>query len=252
MSSIQVTHNDKGIARLTIKNGRGNPLSPTLLDQFNLAMDTLLDKPPKALIIDTDGSSIFSGGFSLPIVASWNRPNLHKFFEGFLEILYKIMRIPCPTITVIEGHAIAGGFILSLASDMRIVKEGRYKFGLSEVDLGVSVPAGAGVLFAWRTSPQAALVYSMTGQLFSTQTALEIGYAHAIVENPMEEAMGIAAALAEKPGQGVGRTRVFFNHRIMSEMKQADEHHMQAFLDTWFSAEGQKAIHALAKKLGKK
>jgi enoyl-CoA hydratase len=252
MSPIQIIRNDEDIARLTLRNGSGNPLSPDVLDMFNLEMDALLENPPQALIIDTDGASIFSGGFSLPIVASWDRPNLLRFFEGFLDILYKIMRIPCPTMTVIEGHAIAGGFILSLASDMRFLKEGRFKFGLSEVDLGVALPAGAGVLFEWRTSPNAALYYSMTGQLFNTQTAKDIGYANAVVQNPLEEAMKMASALVQKPGKGVGGTRVFFNDRIITEMKKADDRYMEAFLDTWFSTEGQSAIHALAQKLGKK
>lgn len=249
---IQIDTNEHGITRCIIAGGRGNPLTPELLDTMNAQLDTLMANPPKALIIDANGAPIFSGGFALPIVAYWERPRLKKFFEGFLDILYKIMSIPCVTITVLDGHAIAGGFILSLATDMRIVREGNLKFGLSEVDLGVALPAGAGVLFEWRTSPKDALFYSMTGTLFDPQTAKDIGYAHSVVENPMEEAMTIATNLAKKPGMGVGGTRVFFNARIMQEMKKADEDFMESFLDTWFSAQGQEAIHALAQKLSKK
>lgn len=249
---IQIETNEKGVTRCIIAGGRGNPLTPDLLDSLNATLDVLVTNPPKALIIDANGAPIFSGGFALPIVAYWERERLKKFFEGFLDILYKIMSIPCVTITVLDGHAIAGGFILSLATDMRIVRDTNIKFGLSEVDLGVALPAGAGVLFEWRTSPKEALFYSMTGTLFDPHRAKEIGYAHAVVENPMEEAMNIAENLAQKPGMGVGNTRVFFNARIIQEMKKADDAFMESFLDTWFSSEGQEAIRSLAQKLTKK
>ena len=252
MSKTQVTIDEYGVARLIFQNGRGNPLSPDLLDELNHQLDALLKTPPRALIIDTDAASIYSGGFALPIVASWPKAELRSFFEGFLDILYKIMKMSCPTISVIEGHAIAGGFILSLATDMRYIKDASIKFGLSEVDLGVALPAGAGVLFEWRTSPSAALYHSMTGTLFSVQTAKEIGYATKVCENPLEEALAMAQNLAKKPGRGVAGTRIYFNERIIQEMKKADDQFMDDFLDTWFSPEGQNAIQTLARKLGNK
>lgn len=252
MSKTQVTIDEIGVARLTFRNGRGNPLSPDLLDELNYQLDILVANPPRALIIDTDAASIFSGGFALPVVASWPKPELRSFFEGFLDILYKIMKISCPTISVIEGHAIAGGFILSLSTDMRYIKNAGIKFGLSEVDLGVALPAGAGVLFEWRTSPNAALYHSMTGTLFSVQTATEIGYATKVCEHPLQDATAMAQSLAKKPGRGVSGTRIYFNERIIQEMKKADDQFMDDFLDTWFSPEGQNAIQTLARKLSNK
>ena len=82
--------------------------------------------------------------------------------------------------------------------------------------------------------------------------AKDIGYAFYTGENPLEEAMTFAENIVKKPGKGTGYTRVFFNERIAQQMKKADDVFMQTFLDTWFSDEGQRAIHALAQKLGKK
>ena len=50
-----------------------------------------------------------------------------------------MLTIRCPVIAGIKGHAIAGGYILSLGADIRIVGNNRSKFGLSEVDLGVAI-----------------------------------------------------------------------------------------------------------------
>lgn len=250
--SVEIKKLDNGITRLVISSGRGNPLTPAVVQKLNEAMDQLLLSPPKALIIDAAGSPIFSGGFALPIIASWDREQLSTFFSQFLDILHKILAISAPTITVLEGHAIAGGFILSLSTDFRIIGMGKAKYGLSEVNLGVSVPAGAGVLFEWRTSPKDALALSTTGELISGQKALDIGYAHYRSENPMECAMELAKTLVQKPGFGVAKTRQFFNHRISKAMREADTLFMEEFLDTWFSEEGQKCIQTLAQKLSKK
>ena len=252
MTTITLEYDEHNVCTLLFSSGRGNPLTPTLVEEFNQVMDTLLEQPPRALIIHTSGAPIFSGGFALPIIASWAREDIDTFFRSFLDIVYKIMTIPCATISVIEGHAIAGGFILSLATDQRFIKEGRSKFGLSEVDLGVALPAGAGVLFEWRTSPNAALYHSMTGTLFSVQTAKDIGYATKVCDNPLEEAIQMAQTLAKKPGLGVAGTRLYFNERIIQEMKKADDQFMDDFLNTWFSTEGQHAIQTLARKLSNK
>ena len=83
--------------------------------------------------------------------------------------------MPCPTVTAVNGHCIAGGFILSLASDLRIVKSGKLKLGLSEVDLGVCVPAGPQILLAARTSESHALRVGMLGHLFGGEEANPAG-----------------------------------------------------------------------------
>ena len=251
MTTITLEYDEHNVCTLLFSSGRGNPLTPTLVEEFNQVMDTLLEQPPRALIIHTSGAPIFSGGFALPIIASWAREDIDTFFRSFLDIVYKIMTIPCATISVIEGHAIAGGFILSLATDQRFIKEGRSKFGLSEVDLGVALPAGAGVLFSYRCTPRSAQYHSMSGRLFNTQRALEIGYADTVCADPMKAAKEEALFFAKKPGFGSGLTRVIFNDVIIKEMKAADELFMERFLDSWFSKEGQQSIHALAAKLSK-
>ncbi len=249
MSNIKIDKTEDGICRLSLASGRGNPLTPDLLDELDAALKHLVASPPAALILDGDGSKIFSGGFALPIIASWPRDRMRNFFGKFLSCVEKVLVLPCPTICAIEGHAIAGGFILSLATDLRIVGSGNLKFGLSEVDLGVAVPSGARVLLGFRTSRQTALKLCMSGRLFSPDEAVRNGFADEIAENPLERALELAASLAGKPGNGSGVTSGLDGQEVWSEMKKADDRDMDAFLDTWYSVEAQKAIHALASKL---
>jgi len=251
MSSLDITELENGISRLVIQSGRGNPITPDFVVDLNDAMDQLLQKPPRVLIIDANGSSIFSAGFALPIIATWKRAQLWTFFTDFLSGMHKILRLPCPTITVVEGHAIAGGFILSLASDFRIMRSEGIKLGLSEVDLGVAVPAGARSLLEARTSIADALWMSTTGELISPKRALDIKLATFLDDDPLKKAIEVATMLAEKPGNGAAITSLLTNRPILEKMLQETENGKQDFLDTWFSEIGQQCIQALAAKLSR-
>jgi len=250
--NVAIKELDNGVCRLIIQSGRGNPITPDFVADFVQTMKLLVNNPPRALIIDADGASIFSGGFALPIIADWKREQLWEFFSDFLTGLHLVLQIECPTITAVEGHAIAGGFILSLASDFRIMKTEKIKLGLSEVDLGVAVPAGARSLLEARTSIADALWLSTSGELISPQRALDIKLATFLAENPLEKSIEIADLFAQKPGKGAAVTRILSNRPIIDHMIQETEKGKQAFLDTWFSEVGQQCIHHLAAKLGQR
>ena len=52
------------------------------------------------------------------------------------------MVFPLPTITLIEGHAFAGGLILSLCHDLRVIVDGKHKICLSTMNMGFPIPSG--------------------------------------------------------------------------------------------------------------
>ncbi len=252
MSEIVYEELDHGVGRLMLNSGSGNPLTPSLLEALNAQLDQLTANPPRSLVIDGGEGSIFSGGFALPVIANWEREEIRSFFNTFLDAVYKIMLMPCPTVTAVNGHCIAGGFILSLASDLRIVKSGKLKLGLSEVDLGVCVPSGPQILLAARTSESHALRVGMLGHLFNGEEAVRIGYAADCVEDARAGAVDYATRLAKKPGGGASETSRFYTEGLVEKVKAGEAKYMEPFLDSWFSEMGQKCIQGLAAKLSGK
>ena len=242
---------EHGVERISLNSGGGNPLTPELIADLSALLDELSAAPPRALVLDADGARIFSAGFALPVIWDWDRDRLWNFFSGFVDIVHKFLALPCPSVAAVEGHAIAGGFILSLATDFRVVGAGKLKLGLSEVDLGAAVPPDTQRLLAARTSEAQALWLSTTGDLMNPEEALRCNYACSISESPLEEAIALASKLAQKPGCGASVNRQLFNHTISEEMRRAAER-TELFLDTWFSDEGQQHIAAMAARLSKK
>ena len=175
MESLTIERLSGDVTRLTLASGSGNPLSPGLVSELSRAMVELSDAPPRAVVLASNSDRIFSGGFDLPAIGAYDREHLTAFFEGFLGVLDRMLRLPCPIVAAVNGHAIAGGFILTLACDQRVVGTGPKKLGLSEVDLGAAVPAGAQLLLAERTTPQVARRLCQTGALMGPEEAARVG-----------------------------------------------------------------------------
>lgn len=248
--SLRVEEIDEGqIVRLSLASGRGNPLTPDLVAALKAQVEAMQASPPRAVVLDGGGGKIFSGGFSLPDIARWERPQIRSFFRDFMDTIYGLMALPSPVVAGVGGHAIAGGFILSLAADFRIIGDSGLKFGLSEVDLGVAVPAGTLALLRARVGSAAALQMAASGRLIIPQEAILMGYADELVFDPEARAVHHARKLIGKPGQGVGITCQFYNRPIIEDMRAAEAACEEAFLDTWFSAEAQAALQAMADRL---
>jgi enoyl-CoA hydratase/carnithine racemase len=252
METLSYEENEKKIGILTLKGGSGNPLSPQMVHELDEILKKIMESSPQVLILHGGEGKIFSGGFSLPHIFDWNRSQINDFFTSFTKSVKNLITLPCPTISAVNGHAIAAGFILSLGTDLRIVRTGKTKLGFSEVDLGIGVPYGTQVLFSSRTSNQVALRYTMMAELFGPETAKNIGYADFLAENPLTLAIDLAHNIIKKPGFGAQNTKLFHAQKIAREFKEAEALSMENFLDSWFSPEAQQGIKGLAEKLSKK
>ncbi len=238
-----------GVTRLRLSSGSGNALGPAAVDALATHVAALLEAPPRALLLDGGAGKIFSGGFDLTVIADFERAELAAFFSRYMEAIEGILRLDCPSVAAIHGSAIAGGFILSLAPDLRVVQRGRLKLGLSEVDLGVAVPWGAQVLLAERTRPQLARYYSVTAELFGPEEARRIGYADVLADDAQAEALALSQRLAATPGRAAAVCRGFEASGLADRVMAATLEGEGGFLDTWFSPEGQASLKGLAARL---
>ena len=252
MKTLIYDENTEKVGTLILNSGSGNPLTPELIKELDKKIEEIEKSPPKVLILHGGDGKIFSGGFSLPHIFAWERKQMDDFFGEFTKALTRLITLKCPTLSAVNGHAVAAGFILTLGTDLRVLTKGKLKLGFTEVDIGVGVPYGTQVLFALRTNPQASLRYTMLGELFNPEVASSIGHADFLAENATEKAMEVANHILAKPGSGVSETKSFYAQKVAEDFKKAEAATRGNFLDSWFSPEAQKSIKAMAEKLSKK
>ncbi len=237
------------VVRLSLSAGAGNPISPALVAAFEQHLADLEVDAPRALVLDGGPGKLFSGGFDLKTVLDFSQRQMRGFFRDFCETVARLVELPAPTFAAVHGHAIAGGFILPLACDFRVVQSGPLKLGLGEVDLGIPVPAGTLVLLGARTTPATAARLSMFATMMTPEEAADAGYADVVAADAQAEAVVLARTLANKPGAGVRVTKQILARQLAQQMREADQRWLDRFMEAWFADEAQDKLRALTERL---
>jgi enoyl-CoA hydratase len=148
-----------GVAVLTLDRPPANALDVGLLGALVGAVEELAAAPPAALLIaGRDG--FFSAGVDLKAIAGYGPGERREMVAGINAMALGIYGLPCPVVGAITGHAIAGGLVLALCTDVRVASTaGRY--GLTEVKVGVAYPQAAIGVIRAELSPHAARVLAL-------------------------------------------------------------------------------------------
>ncbi len=65
-----------------------------------------------------------------------------RFFAELSGLVRRKFSYPLPEVYALNGHCIAGGFMMAAAGDYRVLMGERSRVGLMEVDLGLAPPIG--------------------------------------------------------------------------------------------------------------
>jgi len=123
-------------------NAGENTFDLDTIVRFNKYLDQIeASEGPAVLITIGTGSKNFSLGFDMMQWAKGNGiSNLMISLAQQQQLLARFLTLPMPTMAVLNGHTYAGGLILALCHDFRIMAEGRRKICLSELRVGFPLP----------------------------------------------------------------------------------------------------------------
>lgn len=189
---VKLTQQD-GIHVLTIGLDESNPenrFSPTWMDAVDQALDQVVAAP--APMVMTGTGKFFSNGLDL----DWLGQNPDRFGDYITQVqalLSRVLTLPVPTVAAINGHAFAGGAMLAMAFDWRVMREDRGFFCLPEVDIQLPFTPGMSALLQAKLTPRAAIDTMTTGARLGGPEALAAG----IVDGVASEAGVLDAAIAK-------------------------------------------------------
>jgi enoyl-CoA hydratase len=189
------------IATLRLAHGKASALDVELVDAIARAVaEAAADDAVRAVLM-TGSGSIFSAGVDLFRLADGGREYAEQFVPALSRMLLEVFALPKPLVVAANGHAIAGGCILTLAADYRLMAQGNGRIGMPELLVGVPFPPSVLEAVRFAVPPQhlQALIYS--GRTVSADDALRLGLIDEVVaaEDLAERASSVARQLASLP-----------------------------------------------------
>lgn len=247
-----VVEEDRGIQHLVMSRGP-NALDELLMEQLRTALATFAAQGAPPLLLRSAHRTLFSPGWDLKQLVAAGYDDVRRFLGLFNTLLVDLFSYPGPTAAAIGGHAVAGGCLLAVACDLRVMAVGPARIGLSEVNLGVPVPATAVRMLRRRLLPQALDDLVLHGDGLSAERAHELGVVHqtAGAADLVAATSAGLRRLAAKPRRAFGAVKAFLLDTRTPTADRDDANETADFLDCWFSTETQARLQSMVRNLSR-
>jgi enoyl-CoA hydratase len=167
---IETTHHD-GVAVLTMRHGKVNALDTALCQALCGALDQAADDSAQAVVLTGTGT-VFSAGVDLHRVIAGRDEYLASFLPELRRAFTRLATFELPMVAAVNGHAIAGGYILAAAADWILMADGPGRAGVTEMAVGLPFPAIALELLRMRVGDAPARPLITSAATFQAGPAL--------------------------------------------------------------------------------
>ena len=181
MSTIKVSIKDR-IAILGLDRGRSNAINSEMVAELSQMLRSIENDENIAGLILTGKEGFFSAGLDLIELYNYDEEKIRAFWIDFLNLVTALSSFKKPLIAAINGHSPAGGCVLALCCDYRIMSEGKFIIGLNEVPVGIIIPEAIFHLYAFWLGNAQAYRFMLEGRLMNTEEALAAGLVDEVVK----------------------------------------------------------------------
>jgi enoyl-CoA hydratase/carnithine racemase len=247
-----IEREEEGIRIVKLASGKSNALHPDMVDELLAAVRRVsVDPAAQGLVLASDRPRFFSPGFDVNQVFRLDRCAMTDFFGCFIDLYEALLAVPKPVVAAVSGHAVAGGAVLALTADERVLCEGDYRFALIEVDLGVELPPKVMRMMIAAGGFAAAADMLLAGAAVGPERALAIGLAHDLAPpaDVLLRAVNRCRALAQKPRVAYAAIKRHLQEEARLWETKSDRETLHLFLDQWFSPESVQARRLLVESM---
>ncbi len=241
------------IAQIQLDRPPVNALTPDVMTEISRRITEANDSGFKAIVF-AGRERIFSAGLDVAEMLTYDRDGVRHAWKELFKLVEVIATSPIPVIAAITGHSPAGGAVLTLFCDYRIMAEGKFNIGLNEVQVGLVVPELLYKALALLVGYRHAARLATAGLMIKADEAERIGFVDEL--QPQGEvvarAIEYAKFLSNLPPSAMTTTRGLARKPLIELFDDLDESAIEGFVDAWFSDETQGALTALVEKLSKK
>lgn len=230
-----------------------NALDQALCRALVAAIDEAVAAGAHGIVLG-GGVRVFSAGLDVPYLMSLgeDRDALRQAWEAFFAAARALAGCPLPLAVAMEGHAPAGGCVLALCCDHRVMADAPVQIGLNETQVGLAVPEGVQYLLRRTVGRRRAERMLLVGAMVEAREAHAIGLIDALAAPGEAEAQALAwlESLETLPRAPMLATRALARADMIEALAPGRLDIEQPLRD-WWHPDTQQALRTLLARLGK-
>lgn len=258
MSALIETRDIGTIRCLQLSRPPVNALDPDLCRALIAAIEEAGKDGVSGLVL-AGSPRIFSGGLDVPYLLSLgdDRRAVLECWQAFFGAARLLAASRVPVVAALTGHAPAGGCVLALCCDYRVMARSLdpakpFVLGLNETQVGLVVPEGIQRLMRRVVGEHRAERLLVAGDMVTAERALEIGLVDELadLDAVVPRAVAWLQALLALPQTPLLQTRALARQAVVDALSP-DIVQLERFVDRWWEPDTQNALRALVAKLKK-
>lgn len=241
---INIDYQDK-VTIVNLNRGVINALNLELVNRLSEVFGKAKNDPDvHGLVLSSTNEKFFCIGFDIPGLYELDQEDFTCFYRAFNNMCLELYTLPKPTTAAITGHATAGGCILALCCDYRLISEGKKLMGLNEIKLGVPVPYLADCILQSLVGVPYARDIMENGDFYRPEQSLQMRMVDQVL--PLEQVRSQAVEKAQSLGSmnqqayaPIKRNRVEI---IEEQFLARREEKEKSFLKCWYSDQARQQL----------
>jgi 3,2-trans-enoyl-CoA isomerase len=220
MSMLDI-NDDSGLRVITLVRPPVNALNSEMVRRLAAAVEGATDA---GAIVIAGQPGLFSAGLDVPGLLALDREGLTALFVDLWRAQRAIATSTVPIVFAITGHCPAGGTVLAINGDYRVMAQGEFRLGLNEVQVGLFPGEPIHAAFKRLVGGHAAQLLTR-GALIDPSTALRMGLVDELCEpaKVTSRAIEVARELCALPREPMQRTRAMARRDLTDLYGAPDE-----------------------------
>ncbi|OOG61519.1 enoyl-CoA hydratase [Rhodanobacter sp. B04] len=245
--------NHENIREIQLARPPVNALNLELLLALRAAIDDSVRDGVRGIVL-SGAQGLFSAGVDVPALLGRDRVGVREYWREFFALCATLARSPIPLVAAISGHSPAGGAVLALFCDYRVMAEGPYRIGLNEVQVGLIVPEAIQLALRRVVGTYRAERLLVAGAMIESAEALACGFVDELtgVDQVAVRARHWLGELLALPSHAMLATRTLARADLAAAYADPDALPLDDFVDAFFHPQTQAVLQQLVARLKQK
>ncbi|HTN20113.1 MAG TPA: enoyl-CoA hydratase/isomerase family protein [Pelobium sp.] len=250
METLKITIQDS-VAIIALDRGKSNAMNEQMLDELKKMIVSIEQDANIYGVILTGKHGFFTAGLDLIELYGYDEAQMKTFWAKFLDFIKILTSFKKPLISAISGHSPAGGCVLALCSDYRVMAEGDYIIGLNEVPVGIIVPDSIFELYAFWIGKANAYRNLLEGKLMGSAEAKSIGLIDATssIDSLMTVALKKMSGYLQFEQNTWQQSKLNLRKALIAKMNEDQTETLEKVLKQWWSPSTRSILKTIIENL---